>query len=269
MRFKVIKLLFIKIILIALIVNLNSTIIVSLAKNHKVNSFIGPAPKIDGNMDDGEWDAAGEATEVFVYDIWTSSSFDLLVSSIHNETYLYIGSKANINNIYKGEITYYFHSNRALSFRDENWRINDGNDVKIIDSNSNCSFDGFTNNDRIIEDRSYGGSNDSEGKCYITDTSIMFELKIPFYSGDELGHDIYTVVEDEFLAHIEITVNFLEEVISKAGGSYRMPSRNTCKFILNNSTAVPIAFYSVIIGLISVAGILVIKNKRKKKIKEI
>lgn len=127
-----------------------------------------------------------------MYNIWepiSSNSFDLLVSSIHNESYLYISSKANFNNIYKDDITFYFHSNRALNFSDENSQINDGNDVKIIESNSNCSFDGFTNVGGIIEDQKYSGANDSEGKCYITDTSIMFELKMPFYSRDDLGHD--------------------------------------------------------------------------------
>ncbi|NHJ39231.1 MAG: hypothetical protein FK731_04300 [Asgard group archaeon] len=269
MKKRCFKILTIILLQLVLLLNFNSKIQIGFGKNYKINSYLGAEPNIDGNILEGEWDAAGKATEISIINPWDLSStntISLFISSIHNESNLYIGSKVDLDNIYRGEITYYFHSNRAFDFRDETTQLNDDNDVKIINSNSNCSFDGFTDEGGIIEDYKYGGVNNSIGKCFISQTSIMFELKLPFYSGDDIGHDIYTLIDDEFLIHISLELYFYRNPGEKDGGIYKLPIGSPCKLIISNSTTAPISIYSIIFGLILLIIVDLVKRKKVKKL---
>jgi hypothetical protein len=225
---------------------------------HKeIISYQGQVPIIDGKIDSKEEQGTGKPTKITLASnpfLLPFEEIDILVGTSHsNDSYLYINTVVNYNNIISGNISYQMRLNGT----DEDY------DVKRVSSITNSSIDlrklaggvGFFN------DLICGGTIDSEGKCIITNKFISFELRMPFNSGDFEGRDLNIHIGDviEIYFHIDF---YYEKNIDDI--KYRDFNSAKNVLVIQNTTAAPLSIVGIILGLVLIISV----NVRRKKLKK-
>ncbi len=226
-----------------------------------LKSYQGSAPTIDGMIDASEREGTGRPFKITLgRDPWDSymepDIINLKVGSSHsNDSYLYINTIINFKRIIFGNITYQFQRDISNSYYD----------LKRVSSITNSCIDGYRQEAgalwKINKDLDNGGTQDSEGKCVITETYIMFELRMPFFTGDTLGHDTSMTVGETIIISFEFSFLYNKTNDETMYGNYFDQGYS---FVLQNTTAAPLSLVGIVLGLVLVIGISA--GRRRKKI---
>lgn len=237
-----------KIVILFLVLLFLPAFLLVAGESYQINSYLGPEPTIDGSIASDEQQATGKQEEVtLLVDPWYAGDDrePILVevgSCFTNTSFLYINTVVTFNEITRGNITYLLRKKGSDGYFD----------IQRVTSKANCSVDGYTSNSAWhFNDSEAGGTHDSEGKCYLSQSSMTFELLIPFNSGDELGQDLNITAEDDI--EIEIFLNFvyMKEENWEGYKYYAWSDDDSCTIALLSETApVPILYVGFVVGLI-------------------
>lgn len=246
----------IKMIVFSLILASLSTALNSSGLTYKINCYPSEAPKIDGNVNEEEW-SGGRKEEIKLMDPWLvlpgGAYVEIDVLALYSsDSFLYLGVIVHKWAGENCELQIYFHTNTDEDFLG-GFNPTEGNDAQVIDGYANCSFDcknidpNSANN--LMNDTILGGTNDTIGRCHFGDNIIMFELMIPFDSGDYMGGDMSIGIGDTINAYIEYN-------------QYRLSNENGCYITIKEDAAAPLSSIGIFVGIIAVAII----TKRRKKV---
>ena len=219
----------------------------AISTDYQLSSFLGPEPTIDGVVDETERSAAGKPKEMTIpFSPWYMAGDQLPreieIGSVHtNNSNLYIYTILKMDVIIEGNITFFFRKMGTLGYYD----------YKRVSSIPNNSIDGYnTQVDWPYPiDTEYGGTKDSEGKCYITDDSITFELSMPYTSTDTNGYDLNITVNEEVELIFSIRIIYLNGSI-ETQNSYFWLEEDSWKIIFHETRAVLIPFIGILMGLL-------------------
>ncbi|NHK32574.1 MAG: hypothetical protein FK730_14570 [Asgard group archaeon] len=252
--------------LIVLVLCILPSISLVKGENYQIKSYLGEEPIIDGYIDDIERQSTGKSTEVILpWDTWNMGGdqvpITVEIGSFHtNTSHLYLNTRIYYEDIIGSNITYFLRKKGT----DDNF------DLKRINSITNSSLDGYrTPYKWNINDTEFGGTQDSEGKCYLTNDSLTFELFMPYNSSDVLGHDLNVTLNDEI--ELEIYLYFTYPTPYGVSNSYQWSEDDNCTIIFIDSEAAPISIIGIILGLIVIPVVKITMknltlNKNKRKI---
>ena len=256
-----------KLALLLLITILLPTIFLVSGESYQISSYIGSTPTIDGIIDLTEQQSTGKQAEITLqFDEWDKNGDQLprevKIGSCHtNDSYLYINTVVEFSGILDGNITYFFRKDGYEKPYHAPY------DIKQISSKTNSSRDGYREYldlihfDTYYNDSVLGGTQDSVGKCFISDSSLTFELLLPLNSGDSLGNDLNVTLADQ----IELRINLIfwyDGDYMLDHNSYVWSSADTCSIVLLQETA-PVTITLPII-LFSTGLLIFFLAKRKK-----
>jgi len=247
-------------LLLMTIIAILPSIMVVKGEAYQINSYLGPEPTIDGIVVKEERNAAGKPKKMLMpFDEWFMGGDqlprDIEIGSIHtNTSKLYIYVKIYFDGILEGNIS--FRMRKALS--------SDYYDYKTISSLTNSSCDGYRipNQWQIYIDTENNGTEDSVGKCFITDSCMTFELLMPYNSEDTNGHDLNIILNDEIEIYYLITLKYLE-TDWEPWNHYAWPNTDTWKIVFQTTSASPISLLGIIMGLMITPIILQLRKNRK------
>lgn len=254
-----------KLVVLFMIYAITSSSVLANEVDCTVNSYQGETPIIDGVTDAAEEQGTGKPTKItLTHDPWDyvgrPREIDVKIGSSHsNDSYLYINAIVNHRKIISGNLTFHMRNNESDNYFD----------LKRISSNTNSSIDGYREDVdhywfNFTKDLDNGGSEDTEGACIISQKYIVFELRIPFNSGDSLGYDvnIEAVNEIEFL----ISFNLLYEKLDEAFGvMYASYNPKDCKLIIQKTTAAPLSTIGIILGIGLIIGTYILRKRKDSK----
>lgn len=227
---------------------------------YTVNSYLGEVPTIDGIIDEQEEQGTGKPIKMTLpKDPWDQGAkpveMDIKLGTSHsNDSYLYINTVVNYKKIFYGYMMYCLRRSGTIN----------NFDMKRVSSETEECFDGFRNSSsswrNYHNDTYFGGTEDSEGICTITEKDITFELRMPFNSGDLAGNDVTIEVGD--VLEIELIFHFRYNIDDFWYGFY---IHDSITITIQNTTATaPIPRIGIALGLMLVIGIT-IRRKWKKK----
>ncbi len=151
---------------------------------------------IDGKYDDSDWNGINpKSYTLFEFQDPTTEQ-EIEVSSIHNNSILFVWVSVDETANEFGYIFLVFQSTIGpivILPAVPSW--SDGNDLKRVETD-NTTRDSFMSSNTEAYDESYGGTDDFEGKCYTRSGGFDFEVAIPLDSGDTSGGDISLVEGD-------------------------------------------------------------------------
>lgn len=234
-------------------------VFITLGTDYQLNSYLGPEPTIDGVVDEDERNAAGKPEEMLMpFNPWfmggDQTPREIEIGSVYTEdAYLYIYTKIKFDSILEGNISYYI---RKLGTEDYF-------DYKSISSLTNSSFDGYRIPEVLPypEDTESGGTKDSEGKCFISDDYMTFELLIPYASTDVKGYDLNVTLSDEIEIRYYIQLKYLNTSYDP-WNHYSWLNADLWTIAFQETSAVAIPLISIILGLIAIP-LLAVKRKHK------
>lgn len=245
--------------LILISIFMTSLVLVS-STSYTLNSYQGVAPTIDGIIDANEEIGTGKPTKITLpHDPWDQygepRDMDIEIgSSYSNDSYLYINAVVDFKNIISGNVTFTFNYNFTLGHFD----------MKRVSSITNSSEDGWRSNAASLwnfyNDQDLGGTQDSEGKCHITDKSITFELRMPFNSGDSSGYDEEFTIGEEMVIQVALSITYQKTQEETMYGNYWISS---CSFRIRDTTADPIPLAGIVLGIVVIC-VNVIRKRGKK-----
>jgi len=259
------KFLITKLVVLFLIYTIISSSVLVNGADYTVNSYQGETPIIDGVIDATEEQGTGKPTKItLTHDPWDyvgrPREIDVKIGSSHsNDSYLYINAIVNYRKIISGNITFHMRKNESENYFD----------LKRISSNTNSSMDGYKEDDdqyfwNFTKDQDNGGTEDTEGACVITQKNIMFELRMPFNSGDTLGYDVNIEVGNEIEFRISFTLLY-EKSDEAFGVMYASYLPKNCKLIIQNTTAVPLSTIGIILGIGLIISTYFLRKRKDSK----
>ena len=116
---------------------------------------------------------------------------------------------------------------------------------------------------KLKEDVDNGGIENSNGKCHFNATHMTMEIRTPLNTGDSLGYDINTAVNQSlniFLWFHDAESGIDYSQIREADYDY-----DVIKLTLSCSAPLPIPIQTLIIGLFGVTVFTLIIKKRKQR----
>ena len=244
----------IKMIVFSLLFSSLSIALNTTGLTYKINCYPSDAPKIDGNIGEEEW-SGGRKEVVKLLDPWLvipgGAYVELDVFAVHNNSFLYLGIIVHKWVTGTCELQFYFHTNVDEEFIG-GFNPNAGNDVQVINGHANSSFDckniDAASTENLMNDTTLGGTNDTIGRCHFGDNVIMFELKIPFDSGDYMGGDMSIGIGDTINTYIRYN-------------DYRLQNDKGCYITIKEDAIAPIPTIGVFVGLIT--AVILIKRKNE------
>lgn len=222
---------------------------------YKINSYPSEKPKIDGSVNKEEW-SSGRKETIKLLDAWVTmpgaGELEIDVLALYsNDSFLYLGIIIYKWVTQKCELQIYFHTNTEEEFI-SGFNPAEGNDAQVLNGHTNSSFDCVNIDDssssNLMNDTILGGTQDSFGKCHFGDNIIMFELMIPFDSGDYMGADMSIGIGDTINTHIRYN-------------DYRLQNDRGCYITISEDAAVPFPIMCIFAGIFTMA----IATKRRKK----
>jgi len=193
------------------------------------------------------------------FDLWYMAGDrlprEVTIGSFHTSNYnLYIYAKIEMDGIVEGNITYFMRKLGSDGYYD----------YKQIASVTNSSIDGYHTQHQwpYPIDTEYGGTKDSEGKCHITENSMTFELLMPYNSEDENGYDLNVTLNDEVEIKYYIRLKYLNSS-QETWNYYAWPDEDLWTIIFHTTSAAPIAYIGIILGLVLIYPIINFVSKKK------
>jgi hypothetical protein len=230
-------------------------------ENYQLISYIGDEPTIDGFIDESERDATGKPVSTLLpFDTWYVGGGDGLPREVEIGTFhtsnskLYINTRIEYDCIKEGNITYIFRKKGT----------DDDFDLKELTSATNNSIDSYRlqNDWQHHVDIDFGGTENSEGKCHLTENSLTFELLIPYNSNDTIGHDLNVTLNDEIEFKFILRIMYLNDS-QEEWNWYAWPTEELWSIVFTNSSAVPLSFIGLITGIFLLPIIQLTRKRRK------
>ncbi|MHA1738330.1 MAG: hypothetical protein ACTSWD_07060 [Candidatus Heimdallarchaeota archaeon] len=227
-------------------------------------------PNVDGVLGATEW-LEGSPIAVTLYDLNNQTNqLDIEIMSVLGRDHiLYFGITIPDTDV--GREDYFFivfddaEGSPIVDDPKPDGAFSLGHDTKSLLIGSNQSLDGFTSATQfdLKEDVINGGTENSNGKCHFNATHITMEIRTPLNTGDSLGYDINTAVNQSiniFLWYHDSKDGIDYSQIREADYDY-----DVIKLTLSCTAPIPIPIQPLIIGLFGVTVFTLIIKKRKQR----